>query len=303
MDYGTGNNGTIKDLGAEECREIPECGDSVTACEDAASELTSTGDVRLWEVPDSGGEEVRETADSPEGGDRDCVDPLLAGMMAAATQDEAAAAAEAARLEEAAIRREAAFREVREYLQAILLAVVLAMVIMTFIGRSFVVEGASMEPTLHNRERIIVEKISYRFRNPARGEVVVLKNPWRPDQSGMAAAVEAVRELVDFSGSMRPYIKRIVAVGGDRVQIRNGILHLNGKPIDEPYLNELAWSDYGPVTVPQGHVFVLGDNRNNSDDSRGSVGFLRVDRIVGRAWVRYYPLNKICALKAPAVYE
>ena len=162
--------------------------------------------------------------------------------------------------------------------------------------------GGSFDgPTLHNRERIIVEKISYRFREPARGEIIVLKNPWRPDQSGMAAVVEAVRELVDFSGSMRPYIKRVVAVAGDRVQIRNGILHLNGKPVDEPYVNEMVWSDYGPLTVPQGHVFVLGDNRNNSDDSRGSVGFLRVDRIIGRAWVRYYPLNKICALKAPAV--
>lgn len=296
MDYGIDNDDAIKDLEAEECREISECGDG-------EAKLTSTGDAGLCETPESSGEEGPETADSLEGGDSRCADPLLAGMMAAATQDESAAAAEAARLGEAAARREAAFREVREYVQAILLAIVLAMVIMTFIGRSFVVEGASMEPTLHNRERIIVKKISYRFREPARGEIIVLKNPWRPDQSGMAAVVEAVRELVDFSGSMRPYIKRVVAVAGDRVQIRNGILHLNGKPVDEPYVNEMVWSDYGPLTVPQGHVFVLGDNRNNSDDSRGSVGFLRVDRIIGRAWVRYYPLNKICALKAPAVYE
>ncbi|MDD2202371.1 MAG: signal peptidase I [Firmicutes bacterium] len=303
MDHGIDNDGTIRDLGAEECCEISECGDSVTECENAEAKLISTGDAGPCEAPDSSGEEGGERADSLGDRDSECADPLLAGLMAVATQDEAAAAAEAARLEEAAIRREAAFREVREYVQAILLAIVLAMVIMTFIGRSFVVEGASMEPTLHNRERIIVEKVSYRFRDPVRGEVVVLKNPWRPDQSGMAAVVEAVRELVDFSGSMRPYIKRIVAVGGDRVQIRNGVLNLNGKPIDEPYINERAWSDYGPVTVPEGHVFVLGDNRNNSDDSRGSVGFLRADRIVGRAWVRYYPLNKICALKAQAIYE
>ena len=227
----------------------------------------------------------------------------IEGMMVGAIAVEAAAAAEAARLREAASKREAAFREVREYVQAILLAIVLAMVIMTFIGRSFVVEGASMEPTLHNRERIIVEKVSYRFREPARGEIIVLKNPWRPDQSGMAAAMEAMRELVDFSGSMRPYIKRIVAVAGDRVQIKNGVLYLNGKPIDEPYILERPWSDYGPVIVPEDHVFVLGDNRNNSDDSRGSVGFLRVNRIVGRACVRYYPFDRMGVLKAPPVYE
>ncbi len=187
-------------------------------------------------------------------------------------------------------------------MQSIALAILLAVVIMTFIGRSFVVEGASMEPTLHNRERIIVEKVSYRFRTPARGEIIVLRNPWRPDTEGWARAVEAMRELVDFSGSMRPYIKRIIGVAGDTIEISDGRVYLNGKELHEPYIAAPPWSDYGPGTVPEGHVFVMGDNRNNSDDSRGSVGFLRIDRIVGRAMLRYYPLNKTGMMRRPDVY-
>lgn len=211
-------------------------------------------------------------------------------------------AAEAIRLAEAKRRRKAAVRETMEYVQSIALAILLAMVIMTFVGRSFVVEGASMEPTLHNRERIIVEKLSYRFRAPARGDIVVLRNPWRPDTEGWARAVEAMRELVDFSGSMRPYIKRIIGVAGDTIEISDGRVYLNGKELHEPYVAAFPWSDYGPGTVPEGHVFVMGDNRNNSDDSRGSVGFLRIDRIVGRAVVRYYPLSKTAVMRRPDVY-
>ena len=179
---------------------------------------------------------------------------------------------------------------------------VLAAVIMTFIGRSFVVEGASMEPTLHNRERIIVEKVSYRLHGPQRGDIVVLKNPWRPDFTGWDAAAEAMREIVDLSGSMRPYIKRIVAVEGDTIQIYGGIVYLNGQALEEDYIADRPRMDYPLSTVPEDHVFVMGDNRNNSDDSRGSVGFLRESRIMGRAVFRYYPLNRVTALSRPDVF-
>lgn len=212
-------------------------------------------------------------------------------------------AAEALRRAEAKRKRKAVVNEVMEYVQSIVLAVVLAMVIMTFVGRSFVVEGASMEPTLHNRERIIVEKLAYRFREPRRGEIIVLKNPWRADFTGWDAVAESMRELVDFSGSMRPYIKRIIAKEGDTIGISNGVVYLNGKELDEDYIAEHPWADYGPARVPEGHVFVMGDNRNNSDDSRGSVGFLRINRIMGRAVVRYYPLGRVSTLSQPNIYE
>ena len=110
------------------------------------------------------------------------------------------------------------------------------------------------------------------------------------------------RELVDFSGSMRPYIKRIIGVAGDTIEISDGRVYLNGNELHEPYVAASPWSDYGPGTVPDGHVFVMGDNRNNSDDSRGSVGFLRIDRIVGRAVLRYYPLSKTGVMRRPDVY-
>ena len=210
---------------------------------------------------------------------------------------------EAERLEAARRRRKAVWREAMEYVQSIALAMVLAFVIMTFIGRSFVVEGASMEPTLHNRERIIVEKVSYRFREPRRGEIVVLKNPWRPDYTGWQAAAEAVREIVDLSGSMRPYIKRVIKVPGDTIQIRGGTVYLNGEPLKEDYILERPRFDFPPVTVPEGHVFVLGDNRNNSDDSRGNVGFLKISRIMGRAVFRYYPFNRMGVLPRPDVFK
>lgn len=230
-----------------------------------------------------------------------------AAADAQAGADGASAAVEAAAMEaraaEALRKRKAVLREVGEYVQSIALAMVLAVVIMTFIGRSFVVEGASMEPTLHNRERIIVEKVSYRFHGPQRGDIVVLKNPWRPDFTGWEAAAEAMREIVDLSGSMRPYIKRVIAVAGDTIEIHDGIVYLNGQALEEDYIAEHPWADYPLVTVPEGHVFVMGDNRNNSDDSRGSVRFLKTSRIMGRAIFRYYPLNRVTAISRPDVFD
>lgn len=248
-------------------------------------------------------ETITDTSEETERTDEQDVEALGDSALASESGEEIAdSESEAIRLAEAMRRRKAAVRETMEYVQSIALAILLAMVIMTFVGRSFVVEGASMEPTLHNRERIIVEKVSYRFRAPARGEIIVLKNPWRPDMEGWDRAVEAMRELVDFSGSMRPYIKRIIGVGGDAIEISDGRVYLNGKDLHEPYVAASPWSDYGRVTVPEGYVFVMGDNRNNSDDSRGSVGFLRTDRIVGRAMFRYYPLKKACVMRRPDVY-
>lgn len=221
----------------------------------------------------------------------------------AVAAEAAEAAARAARAAEALRKRKAVLREVVEYVQSIALAMVLAVVIMTFIGRSFVVEGASMEPTLHNRERIIVEKVSYRFHDPERGDIVVLKNPWRPDFTGWEAAAEAMREIVDLSGSMRPYIKRVIAVEGDTIQIQDGIVYLNGEALEEDYIAEHPWADYPLVTVPEDHVFVMGDNRNNSDDSRGSVGFLKTSRIMGKAVFRYYPISRVTTISRPDVFE
>ena len=121
----------------------------------------------------------------------------------------------------------------------------------------------------HDGERLMVDKLTYRFREPRRGEIIVLNVP----------------------GAR--FIKRIIAVGGDTIEERNGVIHVNGEAIDEPYVDNKTNMNWGPFRVPEGHVWVMGDNRPRSNDSRGTVGFLPVKNIVGRAIFRYWPLNRI----------
>ena len=161
----------------------------------------------------------------------------------------------------------------REWIRPIGGAVILAGFIIVFVGQSFRVDGASMENTLLHGERLMVDKLTYRFREPKRGEIIVLNAP----------------------GSRR-FIKRIVAVGGDTVQERNGVLFVNGVAVEEPYVDNKTSMTWGPILVPPGHVWVMGDNRPRSDDSRGSVGFLPVTKIVGRTLFRYWPLNRVGAI-------
>lgn len=191
-----------------------------------------------------------------------------------------------------------------EYLQSILMAFFIAIIIMAFLGRSYMVEGASMEKTLFNSERVLVEKVSYYLGEPERGDIVVLMNPrqmkygnWFLDTFGF------VKDIFVVDMTTRPYIKRVIGVVGDTIEVRGGRTYLNGSMLEEPYVSEEIWWDYGPTTVPEGYVFVMGDNRNHSDDSRGSVGFLETDRILGKAVVRFWPLNKITAFTRPGIFK
>ena len=159
-------------------------------------------------------------------------------------------------------------RLIREVLETVLPAILIALLINVFIGQATRVEGQSMEPNLHSDQRLVVEKVSYRFHGPQRFDVVVLKLPSQGD------------ELL---------IKRVVGLPGETVEIRDGLMYINGEPLDEPFAN----GDTRPgrserVMVPPLHVFVLGDNRNHSNDSR-SFGPVPIENIVGRAWVSYWP--------------
>ena len=156
-----------------------------------------------------------------------------------------------------------------EWIRPLGSAVILALFIIVFVGQSFKVEGVSMENTLFDGERLMVDKLTYRFRNPRRGEIIVLNVP------------------------RARFIKRIIAVEGDIIEERRGVIFLNSKPLDEPYVDNKTNMSWGPIVVPEGHVWVMGDNRPRSDDSRGSVGFLPIDKIVGRAVFRYWPLNRL----------
>ncbi|MBA3532115.1 MAG: signal peptidase I [Ardenticatenales bacterium] len=145
----------------------------------------------------------------------------------------------------------------------------------TFVVQPTLVEGSSMAPTLHPGERLVIEKVSYRFYAPQHGDVVVLKLPGR---------------------ETTPLIKRVIATAGDIVAIREGIVYLNGAPLEESYLSTPFTDTFPSVVIPEGYLFVLGDNRGASKDSR-AFGMIPLESLVGRATLRYWPLNSVGPVK------
>ncbi len=172
--------------------------------------------------------------------------------------------------------------ETWEWVKALLIAGVLVFVIRFFLVSPFVVEGPSMEPNFYTGERIMVNKLIYDIRDPKHGEVIVFHAPEGKD-----------------------YIKRIIALPGETVKVEGDKVSINGTPVDEPYLKEAIQKaileghpynnrNFAEAKVPNGSIFAMGDNRSNSSDSRfPSVGFVPFEKIVGRAELIYWPLNKI----------
>ncbi|CEH29858.1 hypothetical protein AM501_18765 [Aneurinibacillus migulanus] len=150
------------------------------------------------------------------------------------------------------------------------LALVIGIVcIRIFFFAPYVVEGISMYPTLEDHERIVVNKWIYQMKSPSYGDVIVLHANDRED-----------------------YIKRIIGVGGDELELRNGTLYRNGSIVDEPYINEITLGEFDKIKVPPDSYFVMGDNRNRSMDSR-EIGFISQSSIVGRAEFIFYPFRKV----------
>lgn len=169
--------------------------------------------------------------------------------------------------------------QLREYVESFVVAIVLATFIILFVAQSFRVEGESMLPSLHDGERLLVDKVTYRFRSPQRGEIIVFPFPADPK---------------------RKFIKRVIGVSGDTIEIKNRMLHVNGEPIAENYIRGPMYQQFGPITVPEGTVFVLGDNRNVSEDSRFRVvGAIAEKDVVGRALIIYWPLGELGIVTAP----
>lgn len=164
-----------------------------------------------------------------------------------------------------------------DFAKTLVIAFLLAQLVMVSVAQAFQVEQYSMEPTLLPHDRVLVNKFVYRFRTPQRGDVIVLHYPRDPS---------------------RNYIKRIVALPGDKVDIKSGHLYINGSAVQELYVNGQPSGDYGPEAVPEGSYFVLGDNRNNSEDSR-AFGFLKRDQVVGRAVLIYWPPQRMKVLHTP----
>jgi len=161
---------------------------------------------------------------------------------------------------------------VKEFLQSLVIAGILAFFIITFVAQSFVVDGRSMANTLQDGERLFVNKFIYRFHPPERGDIVVFSPAGAPGQK---------------------YIKRVIGTPGDTVYIKDGVTYVNGEALEENYLSEKMIGSFGPYEVPEESVFVLGDNRNHSADSRfeSVVGFVDYDDISGKAFWVYWPLT------------
>jgi signal peptidase I len=167
----------------------------------------------------------------------------------------------------------------------------------------FFIPSSSMAPTLEVDDRIVVEKLSYRFREPVRGDVIVFSGgrasaPGDDDSSGMVE--RALRSLGAATGLIPPdpsdLVKRLIGLPGEEIAVIDGVLHVDGVPLGEPYLSGPVASDFGPVRVPDDALFFLGDNRRNSADSRGSLGFVERDRVIGRAMAVVWPSENISSL-------
>jgi signal peptidase I len=179
--------------------------------------------------------------------------------------------------------------EQKENIRTIVIAVVLAFVLRTFIIEPRYIPSGSMEPTLQVNDRIVVEKVSYLFHSPQRGEIIVFYPPSSP--------------MIDDSS--KAYIKRIVGLPGDRISIHDGKVFINDQALHEDYIKESP--NYvlprQPLThsiqVPPGSYWVMGDNRNNSNDSH-VWGFLPQENIIGRAFWRFFPFgDRLGKLEVP----
>ncbi len=164
-----------------------------------------------------------------------------------------------------------------ENFQILFIALILALLIRTFVAEPRYIPSDSMVPTLQIGDRLVIEKLSYQFRAPQFGEIVVFDPPPQLQIQGFAKD--------------QAFIKRVIGTPGQIVQIQNGQVYLDNQPITEPYIAAAPDYDWGPARVPADSFFVMGDNRNNSNDSH-VWGFLPRQDIIGHAWVRFYPFNQ-----------
>ncbi|MBS4200036.1 signal peptidase I [Bacillus sp. FJAT-49732] len=179
--------------------------------------------------------------------------------------------------------------ELLEWLKAFLIAIVLAVVVRHFILTPIVVDGSSMMPTLHDRDRMIVNKLQYSLKEPKRFDIIVF-----------------------HTNDNKNLIKRIIGLPGDRIEYKDDVLYINGKAYKEPYLDEykkqnvldvpftysftLKDTPIGNDIVPEGHLFVMGDNRGHSTDSR-HIGAIPIEEVYGSAKIKYWPFKHFQVVK------
>jgi signal peptidase I len=181
-------------------------------------------------------------------------------------------------------------------------AATVAILINTFVAQAFYIPSVSMVPQLRVNDRVVVSKLAYRLHPPRRGDVVVFSAPPSEQQSGASSGNPVARTLLRIgrgfgvTESKTELIKRVVGLPGDSVAGRHGQVYVNGQRLVEPYLPaSTTTSDFGPVVVPSGRLWVMGDNRTDSSDSR-VFGPIPISTVVGRAIWRVWPIDHISFL-------
>lgn len=170
------------------------------------------------------------------------------------------------------------WQQQRENLLYIAIALLLALLLRTFVAEPRFIPSDSMLPTLQVGDRLVVEKVSYHWHPPRLGDIVVFDPPPLLQSLGYQAN--------------QAFIKRVIAQPGQVVQVRGRSVWVDGHPLAETYVAEEPDYQWGPYVVPQDMLFVLGDNRNNSNDSH-IWGFLPQDNVIGHAWLRFWPLSRL----------
>jgi len=165
-----------------------------------------------------------------------------------------------------------------DIIETVVLALAIFVIIYLFLLQPHQVRGNSMYPNFHDNEYLLTDKLSYRLGEPGRGDVIVFKAPKNQEYD---------------------YIKRIIGLPGEEIEIRNGKLYINDKLLEESYLpaeyitsGGNFWREGLEAPVPEGQYFVMGDNRSHSSDSR-EWGTVPLENIIGKAWLRYWPFNKL----------
>ncbi|KKE79005.1 signal peptidase I [Bacilli bacterium] len=158
-----------------------------------------------------------------------------------------------------------------EWLKAIVIAIIIAFFLRTFIFATSIVEGESMDPTLEDGERVIFNKLIYLIDEPSRGDIVIIQRP------------------------TKNYVKRVIGLPGETIEINEGELYINGERYNQTFLSEearLQTNNFGPETIPEDSYFVMGDNRAISKDSRNGLGLIQESEIIGKSEIIIYPFSE-----------
>jgi signal peptidase I len=194
-------------------------------------------------------------------------------------------------------RRGGAFGFVQELPFLLIVAFALALLIKTFLVQAFFIPSESMQNTLNPGDRVLVNKVVYHLHHPRRGDIIVFSDP-NPAPHGHRNPASAfwhwlTEGLGVTTSPEKDFIKRVIGLPGETLEGKDGVVYVDGKPLDEPYTRVKDVRPFGPVRIPADSLFVMGDNRTDSKDSRYGLGFIPYDKVIGRAFVVIWPPSRI----------